>query len=324
MGGAAGADASAARASAANTMTIPAASATRRRQSQNREERITAALYLAPAGLLVSFFVLFPIGLTLWMSLNDVDQFGRFGAFRGAGNYLRLLADPQFVAAAGRTVNWTVAIVGVTTILSLFLAVVLQQKFMGRALVRGLLLLPWATGLVIVSLLWRWMAHPDFGAIGHLVNSVGFPNLRVEWLGNPALSFPLMIWVGVWASIPFTTLVLAAGIQTINTDLYEAATLDGANRWHLFRYITLPQLRPVLAVSILLNVIFVFNSFPIIWVMTEGGPAGSTDTLITYLYRKGFRFYEMGVASAVSVVVFLILLAFAVIHTRIMWRNVLR
>jgi len=291
---------------------------------RSHDDRAAASAYLAPAFALVAIFICLPIALTLWMSLNEVDQFGRFGGFVGLGHYLALFSDPQFIAAAWRTVIWTVSIVAATTVIALFLAVVLQQKFRGRALVRGLLLLPWATGLVIVSLLWRWMAHPDFGAIGRVVNAIGFPALRVEWLGNPALAFPLMIWVGIWASIPFTTLVLAAGIQSIDTDLYEAATLDGASQWRLFRDITLPQLRPVLAVSILLNVIFVFNSFPIIWVMTEGGPAGATDTLITFLYRKGFRFYDMGAASATSVVVFAILLGFAILHTRIMWRNVLR
>lgn len=294
------------------------------RRTRPADDRRVAFWFVLPAFALVAGFILYPIALTFWMSLNDVDQFGRFNGFRGLGHYAALLADPAFIAAFWRTTIWTVAIVGITTIISLFLAVVLQQKFRGRTLARALLLLPWATGLVIVSLLWRWMAHPDFGAIGHLVNAIGFPTLRVEWLANEELSFPLMIWVGIWASIPFTTLVLAAGIQAIDTDLYEAATLDGARQWRMFADITLPQLRPVLAVSILLNVIFVFNSFPIIWVMTEGGPAGATDTLITFLYRKGFKFYDVGAASAASVIVFLILLVFAVIHTRIMWRNVLR
>jgi multiple sugar transport system permease protein len=288
------------------------------------DDRLAAAIFLLPAGALVAAFICYPIGLTFWMSLNDVDQFGRFNGFRGLEQYGELFADSVFRAATWRTIVWTAAIVGVTTVISLFLAVVLQQKFAGRFLVRALLLLPWATGLVIVSLLWRWMAHPDFGAIGNLMTTLGITDARVEWLANPDLSFPLMIWVGIWASIPFTTLVLSSGLQAIDTDLYEAAALDGAGAWHAFLDITLPQLRPVLAVSILLNVIFVFNSFPIIWVMTEGGPAGATDTLITLLYRKGFRLYDMGGAAAISVIVFFILLGFAVLHTRIMWRNVLK
>ena len=288
------------------------------------DDRLAAAFFLLPAGALIASFICYPIGLTFWMSLNDVDQFGRFKGFRGLDKYGELFADAVFRSAAWRTIVWTVAIVGITTVISLFLAVALQQKFRGRALVRALILLPWATGLVIVSLLWRWMAHPDFGAIGNLMTTLGITDARVEWLANPDPSFPLMIWVGIWASIPFTTLVLSSGIQAIDTDLYEAAALDGAGSWHSFLDITLPQLRPVLAVSILLNVIFVFNSFPIIWVMTEGGPAGATDTLITLLYRKGFRLYDMGGAAAISVIVFFILLGFAVLHTKTMWRNVLK
>ena len=288
------------------------------------DDRAAAVVFLLPAAALAIGFICYPIGLTLWMSLNRVDQFGRFRGFRGLDNYRAIFTDQAFLAATWRTIVWTVAIVAITTVISLFLAVVLQEKFRGRTAVRALMLLPWATGLVIVSLLWRFMAHPDFGAISHLVSTLGISSARVEWLANPSLSFPLMIWAGIWASIPFTTLVLAAGIQSIDTDLYEAVALDGARAWHSFVDITLPQLKPVLAVSILLNVIFVFNSFPIIWVMTEGGPAGATDTLITLLYRKGFKFYDLGAAAAISGVVFLILLAFAILHTRIMWRNVFK
>ena len=147
---------------------------------------------------------------------------------------------------------------------------------------------------------------------------------RLEWLGDPHLSFPLMVWIAIWASIPPTTLMLLAGLQAIDRDLYEAAALDGARGWSTFWDFTLPLLQPVLAVSILLNVVFVFNSFPIIWTMTEGGPAGATDTLVTYLYTQGFRLYNVGSAAAVAIFIFLILLAFAVVHTRLMWRNVLR
>jgi multiple sugar transport system permease protein len=175
----------------------------------------------------------------------------------------------------------------------------------------------------VTTLLWQWMAHPDFGALNHLLSWTGLSHERIEWLANPSLSFPLMIWIAIWVSTPPTTLMLLAGLQSIDTSLYEAAALDGSRRWWSFWDITLPLLRPVFAVSILLNVIFVFNSFPIIWVLTEGGPAGETDTLVTYLYKQGFRLYEMGSAAAVSVVIFAILLAFALVHTKVTWRRVL-
>lgn len=288
------------------------------------DDGAAAVFFLAPATLLAAVFMLYPILDTIAMSLYRVDQFGRFKAFRGLTNYTDLAADPKFVDAVIRTFIWTAGVVVVTTVVSLFLAVMLNRRFRGRALARGLLLLPWATGLVIVGLLWRWMAQPDFGALGHLVSALGISGERLEWLAKPGLAFPLMVWIAIWASIPPTTLMLLAGLQAIDRDLYEAAALDGARAWATFRDFTLPLLRPVLAVSILLNVVFVFNSFPIIWTMTEGGPAGATDTLVTYLYKLGFKLYNVGSAAAVAIVIFLILLAFAILHTRLMWRNVLR
>jgi multiple sugar transport system permease protein len=281
------------------------------------------ALFLAPALSLLALFMFYPIGSTIWMSLNRVDQFGSFNGFVGLGNYRDLFADPSFRGSLVRTIVWTVAVVAITTMVALWLAVTLNERFRLRPIARGLLLLPWAASLVVTTLLWSWMAHPDFGALNHLLSTLGISHKRIEWLADPSLSFPLMIWIAIWVSIPPTTLMLLAGLQSIDPSLYEAAALDGSRRWWSFWDITLPLLRPIFAVSILLNVIFVFNSFPIIWVLTEGGPAGETDTLVTYLYKQGFRLYAMGSAAAVSVVIFAILLAFAVVHTRVSWRNVL-
>lgn len=298
----------------------PSAEIGRRRRS----DTLAAVGFLAPAAALILVFIAYPILDTFRMSVNQVDQFGRTGSFVGLGNYTRLFRQAAFRDSFVRTVVWTVAVVAITTLMSLLVAWVLNQRFRGRGAMRGLLLLPWAAPLVIVSLLWRWMAHPDFGAVSNVMVTFGVTTDRVEWLARPELSFPLMIWIAIWVSIPATTLILLAGMQSIDHDLYEAVALDGARNWRSFRDITLPLLRPVLAVSILLNVIFVFNSFPIIWVMTEGGPAGATDTLVTYLYKVGFRLYDMGAAAAVSVVMFAILLVFAVIHTKLMWKNVLK
>lgn len=279
-------------------------------------------MMMVPATLLILGFIAYPILDTFWMSLNKVDQFGRSSDFEGVGNYLDLFADQAFRDSFVRTVVWTVAVVGLTVGISLPLAWILSFRFPGRVLLRALLLLPWAASLVITSLLWRWMAHPDFGAVSRLLADLGLVTDRIEWLANPELSFPLMIWIAVWVSIPSITLILLAGIQGVDPGLYEAAAMDGATSARMFRSVALPLLRPVLAVAILLQVVHVFNSFPIIWVLTEGGPAGSTDTLVTYLYKLGFRLYDMGGAAAVSVLMFGILLVFAVVHTRLMWKDV--
>lgn len=289
--------------------------------SRSRDAQ-TALTMLLPAAFLVVAFIAYPIMDTFWMSLNKVDQFGRSHGWEGLNNYLSLFGDEAFRASFVRTVVWTVAVVGITVGISLPLAWVLNFRFPGRSVVRGLILLPWAASLVVVSLLWRWMAHPDFGAVARTLSLIGITEERIEWLARPELSFPLMIWIAVWVSIPSITLIILSGMQAIDPQLYEAASLDGARSFRIFRSVVLPLLRPVLAVAILLQVIHVFNSFPIIWVLTEGGPAGATDTLVTYLYKVGFRLYDMGSASAVSVLMFLVLLVFAIIHTRLMWKDV--
>ena len=293
------------------------------RSMRARDTRV-ALLMLLPSAVLGALFMLYPILSTLWMSVNRVNQFGQIKAFVGLDNYTRLISDPGFQQAVVRTFVWTVAVVGVTTLVSLPLAAVLNRRFRGRSVARGLLLLPWAASLVVATLLWRWMANPDLGVLNYLLSSLGFAVGRLNWLANPSLSFPLMIWIGIWASIPPTTLIILAGMQSIDRHLLEAAAMDGARGTRAWIDITLPMLRPILAVSILLNVVFVFNSFAIIWGLTQGGPAGQTDTLVTYLYKLGFNLYDMGGAAAVSVIMFFILLVFALIHTRLFWRNVLR
>jgi multiple sugar transport system permease protein len=290
--------------------------------TQAQREMWTAFLFLTPATLLLAIFMFYPILNTMWLSLHRVDQFGRILGFVGVDNYLDQFAAENFRSALWRSVLWSAGIVGFTTLLSLFLANVLNSRFRGRAVVRGLILLPWAASLTINAVIWRWIAHSDFGVLNHILRSLGIFSERFDWLANPDYSFPLMIWIGIWVSIPSTTIFLLAGLQAIPIDLYEAARVDGARPLALFFYLTLPLLRPVLVVTILLNTLYSFNSFPIIWVLTEGGPAGKTDTLITHLYKIGFRLYEMGEASAVSVIVFVILLIFAIAYTTLSWKEI--
>ena len=283
---------------------------------------LAAVVLLLPATLLLLVFMFYPIVNTVWLSLHEVNQFGRIINFVGLDNYANLFSNSFFHGALLRTITWTVGVVGFTTVISLFLASVLNGRFPGRAFVRALILLPWAASLTINAVVWRWVAQSDFGVLNHILRSVGILRERFDWLATPEFSFPLMIWIGVWVSIPSSTIILLAGLQSIPPELSEAILLDGARPWDVFRNLTLPLLRPVLVVAVLLQTIYAFNSFPIIWVLTEGGPANQTDTLITYLYKVGFRLYEVGKASALSVIIFFILLAFAVVYTSISWKEV--
>jgi multiple sugar transport system permease protein len=277
--------------------------------------------FILPAGLMCAVFLLYPIVDTFWLSFHNVNEFGQVQGFAGLGNFLHVLRDPAFRGSLIRSAIWTLAVVVVTTALSLFIAAVLNQPWRGRGFVRGILLLPWASSLVVTTLLWQWIADPDFGALNHLGHDLGLLTTKVAWLGSANTALPLMIWIAIWVSVPPTSLIILAGLQGINRDVYDAAALDKTRGGRLFFDITLPLLRPVLTVSVLLNVIFVFNSFPIIWILTQGGPVGTTNTLPTYMYNLGFELYEMGEAAAVAVIMFLVLLVFSVVYTRVSWKS---
>jgi multiple sugar transport system permease protein len=266
-------------------------------------------------------FLCYPIVDTFWLSLHNVNEFGQVQGFDGLGNFAHVLRDPGFRGSLLRSAIWTVAVVVVTTTLSLFVAVVVNQPWRGRGLVRGVLLLPWASSLVVTTLLWQWIADPDFGALDHMGRDLGLMRSSVAWLGSANTALPLMIWIAIWVSVPPTSLIILAGLQGIERDVYDAAALDNTRGGRLFFAMTLPLLRPVLTVSVLLNVIFVFNSFPIIWILTQGGPIGTTNTLPTYMYNLGFELYEMGDAAAVAVLMFFILLVFSIVYTRLSWKS---
>ncbi len=244
-------------------------------------------------------------------SFSEVSVSGLRQGFNGVENYVSLFQDPVFPRVLINTVVWTVAIVGITIVLSLGIANLLNEKFVGRRLARAALIIPWAVSLLITAVIWKWIFDFRYGTLNLTLQELGIIETNVNWLAQPATSFPAMIAVGIFVSIPFTSFVLLAGLQAISAELYEAARVDGANSWKRFVYVTLPQLRPTLTVAVVLNTIYVFNSFPIVWAMTRGEPLNKTDIIFTYLYKLGFEQRQLGVAAAVSVISFLILVTFS-------------
>lgn len=294
------------------------------RRGRRRFGGLDGVPFILPAAILCGVFLCYPIIDTFWLSVHSVNEFGQVGAFSGFSNFAHVFEDAGFRGSLERSIIWTAAVVVVTTALGVFVAVILNQPWRGRGVVRSLLLLPWASSLVVTTLLWQWIGTPNFGALDHLGLDLGIFTHQIAWLGGASTVLPLMIWIAIWVSVPPTALIVLAGLQGIEVDVYEAAVLDGTRGSRLFFDVTLPLLRPVITVSVLLNVIFVFNSFPIIWILTQGGPVGSTNTLPTYMYNLGFELYEMGAAAAVAIIMFVILLVFSIVYTRLSWRNVAR
>lgn len=278
-------------------------------------------LLILPGFLLAAFIILWPLYQLGTISLNDVNRFGQLRGLNGVENYVNVFTDPDFLGALWRSFIWTGGIVFGTLVISVPVAMILNEDFYGRSLARVIIMLPWAVSLTMTAIVWRWALNGESGMLNSGLQNIGLIDQNIQWLARASTAFPVQIMIGILVTIPFTTTIFLGGLSSIPDDLYEAAKLEGASRWQTFREITLPLMKPFLNISIVLNMIYVFNSFPIIWATTQGGPANSTDILVTYLYKLGFRFGKLGEASALSVMMFALLLAFTILYVALAMRR---
>ncbi|WP_235997780.1 carbohydrate ABC transporter permease [Nocardiopsis coralli] len=278
--------------------------------------------WIGPALLLIFAVVLWPAVEMVRTSFSEIALTGMVRGPAGLDNYRTLLAEPELVPVVLRTVVWVAGIVFFTVVLGLLLAQLLQQHFPGRRVVRWLILLPWAASVVMTAIVWRWMLDYFYGLVNGLLTRplplIG-PVLDgpVDWLGQASTALPWMMWVAVFVSLPFTIYVIIAGLSAIPQEVYEAARMDGASAWQAYVGITLPMLRPSILIATVINIINVFNSFPIIWVMTGGGPASATDTTTTFMYKLAFVRNDVGASAAMAVVNFLLVLVVVLVYLRI-------
>ncbi|HEX6142051.1 MAG TPA: sugar ABC transporter permease [Geminicoccaceae bacterium] len=276
---------------------------------------------IAPSLALAFFIIGYPLYDLINTSLHEVNRFGQLRGFAGLGHFRELFDDPLFWASFWRTVVWTVGVVAGTILISVPVALILNDDFIGRGLARVIVMLPWAISLAMTAIVWRWTLNGQAGMLNATLQGLGVLDRPVEWLARAETAFPIQIGIGILVSIPFTVTVFLGGLSSVPLDIYEAARIDGASGWQRFRHLTLPLLKPFLNIAIVLNIIYVFNSFPIIWVLTQGGPANQTDILVTYLYKLAFRFGRLGEASAVSLAMFAALLAFTIVYAIMVMRG---
>ena len=264
-----------------------------------RAER--AGWYVAPAAALLALVTLYPLAHVLWLSLERRSLLDPVPpAFTGLDNYLRLAADERFWNALGNTLYFAVVSVSLELVLGLAFALAVQRPFRGRALLYGVILLPWAVPTAVSARMWEWMYNTEIGVLNHILGA------EVNWLGAPAWALNAAVAMDVWKSTPFVALLLVAGLQGIPRELYHAAALDGASRWTVLRRITLPLLAPVILVALIFRTIDAFRVFDSIYVLTGGGPANSTETLSIYAYKTLFQSLEFGYGSALAVSVFVL------------------
>ena len=268
-------------------------------------------LWILPSVILMAIFIIIPIGFVFRMAFSQVTKSGLIKGFAGFANFQKVLGSSKFTMVLKNTVIWTILVVVLSTVLGFILALLLNNEFKGRKIARAIVVFPWATTLVIQASAWKFIISTDYGALNTLLKTRGIIQQNVTWTPTPEAYFAWEIACGIFVTIPFVCFTALSGLQSIDNSLYEAATVDGSNYWQKLFHITLPLVKPSLTVATVLNIIYVFNSFPIVWTMTKGDPASRTDTLVTYLYKLAFYNGKQGEAAAVSVIGFLILLVCA-------------
>jgi multiple sugar transport system permease protein len=281
-------------------------------------DRQVGVLFMLPLILAVGIFLVWPIAEAVRLSfvrynpLRPDDQ-----PFVGLDNYLFVLEDPLFWESFWQAIVWT----GWSTVLQAFigvgLALLLHQPLKGMNAFRGLLLFPYIVPTVVIALNWRWLFNSEIGIVNHLMMSAGIIDERIAWLSTPNMAMTSAILLNVWKYTPFVVIVVLARLQTIPTELYDAAKVDGAGALRRFRDITLPQLAEVLAVVIVFRTIWTFNKFEEIYLLTRGGPGTSTYNLALYAFDQSIANLRMGVGAAAGVIMLLLLLAGSVLYIRI-------
>jgi multiple sugar transport system permease protein len=258
---------------------------------------------LAPTLVLLTLFIAYPFVVGVWLALSDA-RVGEPGEFVGLKNFAKIWNDSIFRTAALNTFVYT----GVTTVfklaLGLWLALLLNRHFKGKAWIRAFILLPFIIPTVLSTLAWKWMFDPTFSVLNWLFWKLSIINSRIGWLSDPDLAMGCVIAVNVWRGVPFYAISLLAGLQTISPDLHEAAAIDGANRWQRFWHVTWPLLLPVTMVVVLFSVIQTFADFQLVYVLTGGGPANATHLFATYAYQIGIGTGLLSEGAAISLAMF--------------------
>jgi len=262
-------------------------------------ERLLAGLLLAPAVLLLGLFIAYPFVMGVWLSLSSTSV-GNPGRFVGLANFAKAFDDSIFRTAFWNTSFYTFWATIFKLALGMWLALLLNRQFRGKRLVRASMLLPFIIPTVLSTFAWRWMFDPTFSVLNWVLYQAGFITTKLPFLSDGTYALWCAIAVNTWRGMPFFAITLLAGLQTINPDLHEAASLDGANGWRRFWHVTWPLLKPVTLVVVVFSIIQTFSDFQLIYVLTGGGPANSTHLVATYAYQIGVATGLLGEGAAIS------------------------
>lgn len=273
-------------------------------------------LLLLPGTAIIGLVVLVPLGYCAWLSLHHCSLRGTEWQFAGIGNYLLLARDPRFIFSALRTMGFVAVSVSLEMLSGLGLALLMHHSIRGQGLFRAAVMIPWAVPTVVSGLTWSWMFNDRMGLFNGIIRMVNPASGPVAWLASPSLAWLAVITAEVWKTSPFVALIILAGLQMIPRELYEAAEIDGAGSCKRFAKITLPLLWPTIMVALLFRTIDALRVFDLVMVMTSGGPAGSTEVLSLYNYKILFTHLDFGYGSAVSISLFLLVMAVSLLYVK--------
>jgi multiple sugar transport system permease protein len=292
----------------------------RHKLRQARQEW-NAYLFLAPGLLLFSLFTVFALLFAFYLTFHEWSIIEPDKPFVGLDNYKDMFADEQFRQSVINTAYFTGASVPLGMIVGLLLALLLNQPLRGRGFLRTLYFLPVVTPFVVVAIIWKWLYNGDFGLFNYYLLQTHLINEPLGWLSDKNLAMPAVVLMTVWTSVGFSMVIYLAGLQAIPEELYEASKVDGAGPFARLRHITLPMLRPTTVFLAVIGIIGAFQVFTQIFIMTSGGPAERTTTVVYFIYLAAFKFYEFGYASTLSFGLLAILLVFTIIQLRIYRRG---
>jgi multiple sugar transport system permease protein len=280
-----------------------------------------AYLLIAPAALFLLLVVGYPILETFRLSLYQAPETATTETYVGFQNYIQIFNSDIFYQLLWQTARWVVLGVALKTLLGLLIAVHLNSDIRGRKFFRTAFLIPWGIPYAISAVVFRWFEHPQYGYLNAILLKFGVIEEGIGILANPDIAWLGVVVADVWIGTPFMVIIFLAGLQSIPEQLYEAAAVDGAEKWHQFRYITIPQLKSVILIATLVSTIWTFVSFDVIWTMTGGGPINTTATLVIWIYETAFAEGNLGLGAAYSVIGFLLLALFAVLYISIYTRG---
>jgi len=259
-----------------------------------------ALWFMLPAVAFLILFLAYPLAYGVWLSFTDT-RMGSPGEFIGLGNYIWLIDDPVFIIAVMNTLIFTAGASIFKFVIGFYLAILLNKRLPFKALIRAVVLLPWIVPTALSAIAFWWILDSQFSVISWSLKSIGLIDHNINFLGDRDLARASVIFANVWRGIPFIAITLLAGLQTVPVSLYEAATIDGASSWQMFRRITYPMLTPIIAVVMTFSVLFTFTEFQLIWVLTRGGPANATDLMATLSYQRAILGGQLGEGSAIAV-----------------------